>query len=77
MRGRIKFRYGHSGHYHCLVRVKEGGGMSWTQHPTHAPKDAHSARFGYDSERAVLYHVYHKVHGQVGESRLTPSMLLG
>jgi hypothetical protein len=76
MWGRTKFRYGHSGHYHHEVSTNEDGGMLWTQHPTFSPKDAYSARHGYDSERAILYHLYHKELGSMGHNRFTPGMLL-
>lgn len=75
MWGATRYRYGHSGHYHHEVVVKEEPGMKWTQHPTLAPNDSHSARGGYVSERQASATTYSDRTGRVFETVVTPEML--
>jgi hypothetical protein len=67
-------RYAHSGHQHHRY-VKEHGGMTVTQHPTLAARDAYASRGGWFAERAALALTYHDVHGQVAEQTIYPEML--
>lgn len=75
MWGPTRYRYGHSGHYHHEVVVKEEPGMKWTQHPTLAPNDSHSARGGYVSQRQASATTYSDRTGRVSETIVTPEML--
>ena len=75
MWGATRYRYGHSGHYHHEVVVKEEPGMKWTQHPTLAPNDSHSARGGYVAQRQACAITYSDKTGRVFETVVTPEML--
>ena len=66
-------RYAHCGHRHHTDE-KEYSGMTVTQHPTLAARDAHSARGGYVSERAANLITYHKRYGQVSRTVVCPEM---
>jgi hypothetical protein len=66
-------RYAHCGHRHH-VDEKEYAGMTVTQHPTLAARDAHSARGGWISERAAALVTYHEKFGQVARTIVTPEM---
>jgi hypothetical protein len=75
MWGDTLYRFGHSGHYHHEIVVKEEPGMKWTQHPTLAPNDSHSARGGYVAERQATATTYSSRTGWIGTTPVTPSML--
>lgn len=66
-------RYAHCGHRHH-VDEKEYAGMTVTQHPTLAARDAHSARGGWISERAAALVTYHEKFGQVARTIVCPEM---
>jgi hypothetical protein len=66
-------RYAHCGHRHH-VDEKEYAGMTVTQHPTLAARDAHSARGGWISERAAAVVTYHEKFGQVARNIVCPEM---
>jgi len=66
-------RYAHCGHRHH-VDEKEYAGMTVTQHPTLAARDAHSARGGWISERAAALVTYHERFGQVARTVVCPEM---
>jgi hypothetical protein len=66
-------RYAHCGHRHH-VDEKEYAGMTVTQHPTLAARDAHSARGGWISERAAALVTYHERYGQVARTIVCPEM---
>lgn len=74
MWGATTKRYCHTGHRHH-VDEKEYSGMTVTQHPTLAARDAYSARGGYISQRAAQAITYHARFGQVGRTIVTPEML--
>jgi hypothetical protein len=67
-------RYAHCGHRHH-VDEKEYAGMTVTQHPTLAARDAHAARGGWISERAAVLVTYHAKFGQVARTIVCPEML--
>jgi hypothetical protein len=73
MWGNTVKRYAHCGHRHH-VDEKEYAGMTVTQHPTLAARDAHSARGGWISERAASLITYHEKYGQVGRTIVCPEM---
>lgn len=66
-------RYCHTGHRHH-VDEKEYAGMTVTQHPTLAARDAHAARGGWISERAAVAVTYHERFGQVARTIVCPEM---
>jgi hypothetical protein len=66
-------RYAHCGHRHH-VDEKEYAGMTVTQHPTLAARDAHAARGGWISERAAAAITYHEKYGQVARTIVCPEM---
>lgn len=72
--GKTKKRYCHTGHRHHL-ETKEHSGMTVTQHPTLAARDAHASRHGYSSDRHAISITYHVDHGMVGSNSVTPEML--
>ena len=67
-------RYAHAGHQHHKY-VKEHGGMTVTQHPTLAARDAYAARGGWFAERAASAITYHDEYGQVAENTVCPEMI--
>lgn len=73
MWGATTKRYCHTGHRHH-VDEKEYAGMTVTQHPTLAARDAHAARGGWISERAAAVVTYHDRFGQVGRTIVCPEM---
>jgi molybdenum-dependent DNA-binding transcriptional regulator ModE len=73
MWGATTKRYAHCGHRHH-VDEKEYAGMTVTQHPTLAARDAHSARGGWISERAAALVTYHEKYGQVARTIVCPEM---
>ena len=73
MWGTTSKRYAHCGHRHH-VDEKEYAGMTVTQHPTLAARDAHSARGGWISERAAALVTYHEKFGQVARTIVCPEM---
>ena len=64
----------HTGHRHHK-EVKEHPGAEVIQHPTLAARDAYAARGGWFSERRITSIVYHKAHGEVATTTVTPEML--
>lgn len=71
--GATSKRYCHTGHRHH-VDEKEYAGMTVTQHPTLAARDAHAARGGWISERAAVAVTYHERFGQVARTIVCPEM---
>ena len=67
-------RYCHTGHRHH-VEEKEHSGMTVTQHPTLAARDAYAARGGWIAERQVSCITYHSKWGQVSKVTIVPEML--
>lgn len=74
MWGATTKRYAHAGHQHHKY-VKEHGGMTVTQHPTLAARDAYAARGGWFAERAASGITYHDEFGLVAENTVCPEML--
>lgn len=74
MWGATKHRYAHAGHRHHL-QVIDDAGMTITQHPTLAARDAYAARGGYFADRAATSITYHKTWGQVASNTVCPEML--
>jgi len=72
--GQTVKRYAHCGHQHH-VDEKEHSGMTVTQHPTLAARDAYAARGGWISERAATAITYHKSFGKVATNTVCPEML--
>ncbi|MDB4261336.1 winged helix-turn-helix domain-containing protein [bacterium] len=72
--GATKWRYGHCGHFHHTA-VKEDAGMTITQHETLAARDAYSSRGAYYGGRKAESTTYHKDHGKVGATFVTPEMI--
>jgi len=66
-------RYAHTGHRHHLEE-KEHSGMTVTQHPTLAARDAYAARGGWISERQASAITYHSKYGRVAVTVVTPEM---
>lgn len=75
MWGATRKRYAHAGHNHHEIVVKEMSGMKIIQHPTLAPRDSHSSRHAYFSERQTSVTTYHKRYGKDLERIFTPEML--
>lgn len=73
MWGATSKRHVHCGHRHH-VDEKEYNGVTVTQHPTLAARDAHSARGGYISNRAAMAVTYHERFGQVARTIVCPEM---
>ena len=73
MWGNTSKRYAHCGHRHH-VDEKEYSGMTVTQHPTLAARDAHSSRGGWISNRSAQVITYHEKFGQVGRTIVCPEM---
>lgn len=67
-------RYVHTGHRHHSEE-KEHSGITVTQHPTLAARDAYAARGGWIAERQVSSFTYHAEYGQVCRNTVTPEML--
>lgn len=67
-------RYIHTGHRHH-VEEREHAGVTVTQHPTLAARDAYAARGGWISERSASAITYHSRFGQVGRITVCPEML--
>jgi hypothetical protein len=67
-------RYCHTGHRHH-VEEREHSGMTVTQHPTLAARDAYAARGGWFAERAATAITYHSTFGQVGRVTVSPEMI--
>jgi hypothetical protein len=66
--------YIHTGHRHHK-EDKEHSGCRVIQHPTLAARDAHAARGGWWSERAITAVSYHREFGEVGTVTVSPEML--
>ena len=71
--GGTEYRYAHVGHFHHKVE-KEDMGCTVTQHRTLAAKDSYAARGGYFAERKAECLTYHKEHGLVASTHVTPEM---
>ena len=67
-------RYCHTGHRHHHEE-KEHSGMTVTQHPTLAARDAYASRGGWLSERQVTSITYSDKFGLVAKNTVTPEML--
>lgn len=74
MWGSTSKRYAHTGHRHH-VEEKEHSGMTVTQHPTLAARDAYAARGGWIAERQATAITYHRSFGRIGSVTVTPEML--
>lgn len=69
-------RYVHCGHrHHTHEFTKELSGMTVTQHPTLAARDAYAARGGWQAERQVSSFTYSDKYGQVAKNTVTPEMI--
>lgn len=73
MWGATTKRYAHCGHRHH-VDEKEYSGMTVTQHPTLAARDAHASRGGWISDRAANVTTYHTRFGKVSQTVVCPEM---
>ncbi len=67
-------RYAHTGHRHH-TEEKEHSGMTVTQHPTLAARDAYAARGGWIADRAVTAITYHNKFGKHSTATICPEML--
>lgn len=74
MWGETTKRYCHTGHRHH-VEEREHSGMTVTQHPTLAARDAYAARGGWVANRAATAITYHSLYGQVGRVTVCPEMI--
>lgn len=72
--GRCPKVYIHTGHRHHKDE-REHPGCFVIQHPTLAARDAHAARGGWWSERAIKAVTYHREYGEAGSVTVTPEML--
>jgi len=72
--GQTVYRYVHTGHLHHLD-IKEHPGIIIEQHSTIAANDAHAANNGYRSMKKATSITYHREHGEVGRTTVTPGML--
>ena len=72
--GNTTKRYAHCGHYHHEV-VRENDGMTITQHPTLAARDAYAARGAWFGERAAKSITYSARFGKVAENVICPEMV--
>lgn len=69
-------RYVHTGHrHHTHEFTKELSGMTVTQHPTLAARDAYASRGGWMAERQVSSFTYSDKFGQVAKNTVTPEMI--
>lgn len=69
-------RYAHTGHRHH-TEEKEHSGMTVVQHPTLAARDAYASRGGWIADRQATCITYHREHGKVGSTVVTPEMIKG
>lgn len=67
-------RYAHTGHRHH-AEEKEHSGITVTQHPTLAARDAYAARGGWIAERQVTSYTYHAEYGRVASNTVSPEMM--
>lgn len=67
-------RYAHCGHQHH-VNEKEHSGITVTQHPTLAARDAYAARGGWIADRQVSAITYHDQFGIHSRVTICPEML--
>ena len=72
--GQSKHCYAHLGHYHN-DEVKESPLMRVEQHRTLAAADAYASRGGYISGRDAKVITYHREHGRVAETIISPEAL--
>jgi len=72
--GNTTKRYAHCGHYHHEV-VRESDGMTITQHPTLAARDAYTSRRAWFGERAAKSITYSARFGKVAENVICPEMV--
>jgi transposase-like protein len=75
MWGATDYRYGHTGHLHHADE-KEDGGITITQHPTLAARDAYASRGAWFAARAAQSITYDSEFGQVARNIVTPEMIL-
>lgn len=75
MWGATTKRYAHVGHMHHTHEL-EHPGITVTQHPTLAARDAYASRGGWYSERSAQAITYHSEFGQVGRVMVTPEMVV-
>lgn len=74
--GSTEKRYVHTGHrHHTHEFTKELSGMTVTQHPTLAARDAYAARGGWIADRQVSSFTYSDKYGQVAKNTVTPEMI--
>jgi hypothetical protein len=74
MWGRCKHRYVHTGNYHHK-REKDEDGIETIQHPTLAARDAYAARGAWFAKRSFIPITYHKEHGEVMRTTISPAMI--
>lgn len=72
--GRTKHSYGHMGHMHHKKAI-ETTLMTIEQHRTLASPDAYASRGGWMSGRGSSVITYHRNHGEVSRTSITPEML--
>ena len=72
--GNTTKRYVHCGHRHHAAEVEKSG-MTVTQHPTLAARDAYASRGGWLAERQVTSITYSNKFGLVAKNTVTPEML--
>lgn len=68
--GNTTKRYAHTGHRHHSEE-KEHSGMTVTQHPTLASRDAYAARGGWIAERSATAYTYHATKGRVASNTVS------
>lgn len=69
-----KFRHWYTGHIHH-ESLKEYAGAKVESLRTLAAKDAHAHEYGYDSERAMVVHTWHREFGRVCQHDIGLDML--
>lgn len=72
--GRTKHSFAHLGHIHTDIAI-ETSLMHVEHHRTLAAPDAHASRGGYISGRDAKVITYHKRHGRVGQTIISPDMV--
>jgi hypothetical protein len=73
--GRTKYSFGHIGHFHHEATHTDPL-MKVTIHPTLAAPDDYAKKGGWNSRRAANAIYYSKKFGYVGESSITPQMIM-
>lgn len=72
--GKTEHHYMHMGHLHHKFLIEDFL-MKVEQHPTLAAKDAYASKGGWMSKREASVIVYHREHGEVARTIITPGML--